>query len=109
MSANKCLERKIQTTTLKMLKKKKQLVHGSACVQRDMKHAGSLESAQKARDALGTLTHLSCFTNFPRASYLDGLKLELKLYRLSHACVTYMYVWIKDLANKTFPTPLTFS
>ena len=35
------------------------------CVHRDMKHLGSLESTQ------GTLTHLSCSPNFPRASYLD--------------------------------------
>ena len=31
----------------------KQLVHTSACVHRDMKHAGSLESTQEARVALG--------------------------------------------------------
>ena len=38
------------------------------CVQRDMCHAGSLESTQEARVAL---TQLSCSPNFPRASYLD--------------------------------------
>ena len=40
------------------------------CVQRDMKHLGSLESIQEATPR-ATLTHLSCSPNFSRASYLD--------------------------------------
>ena len=40
------------------------------CVNRDMKHLGSLESTQEATPR-ATLTHLSCSPNSPRASYLD--------------------------------------
>ena len=44
------------------------------CVCRDIEHAGSLESTQEARVALGfasTLTPLSCSPNFPHAQYFD--------------------------------------
>ena len=43
-----------------------QLVHTSACIHRDMKHAGSLESMKDAQ-----LQLLECSPNFPSASYLD--------------------------------------
>ena len=62
-SANVSLEKKIFHRVENVIK---QLVHTSACVHRDMKHLGSLESTQEAR-----VTHLSCSPNFPRASYLD--------------------------------------
>ena len=44
------------------------------CVCRDIEHAGSLESTQEAKVALGlasTRTPLSCSPNFPHAQYFD--------------------------------------
>ena len=49
-SANVSLEKKIFHRVENVIK---QLVHTSACVHRDMKHLGSLESTQEARVALG--------------------------------------------------------
>ena len=66
------------------------------CVCRDIEHAGSLESTQEARVALGA--PLSCSPNFPHAQYLD-------IRMVTHELIVKWYP-LKEIYKKQIPSSL---